>query len=124
MTYDYARTARRVHANMDFAGEFYSAMNRARQKARKAEQAEQVKLLREVAHLLTNFDLVLDMKKSNLQLEEVGSDQVQGWAYLWISSKNSGMTDKGVKAAVWDVTRIDARSIKNTGDGWLVELGF
>jgi len=124
VAYQYERAARSVRANMDFAGEFYSGMDRVQSATAKAEKAVEKSLLREVAHLLTNFDLVLD-KKSYVYLEKVGSDQRQGWAHLFVAPKRgAGITMEGAKAAVWDVTRIDVKEAKPVNGGWMFTLNF
>ncbi len=124
MAYQYERVARSVRANMDFAGEFYGAMDRIQSATTKAEQTAEKKLLKEVAYLLTNFDLVLD-KKSYVYLERVGSDQRQGWAHLFVApKKGGGITAEGAKNAIWDVTRIMPKEMKPVTDGWMFTLNF
>lgn len=126
MTYDYNRAAtRRVTANMDLRNEYYAAMERVRAQTRMIEKASDLRIMKEVAHMLANFDLVLDVKGSSLEMVRVGSDQWEAWAYLFIQpAKGSKITEEGVKMAVWDVTRQDPKFIKWQNGGWMVRLSF
>jgi hypothetical protein len=126
MPYDYSRgPGRRVTADLNLQSEWYGAMDRIKDQTRKLEAKAQLQILKEAAHYLANFDLVLDPKKSSLEMVRVGSDQREAWAYLHIEpAKGASIGEERVKMAVWDVTKLDPKFIKKQGTGWMVHLAF